>query len=229
MTYIISTDKGFKLLKELPKEPDYRITEYEFKKKGMWEEYQRDIAQAINDAPFIKNEEVAKSILLDQYSVAHNYSISPYQIDLSGYDVSEPEQIQVSLSIVGGENTPHFKTFVTLTPKAVENKRDGLIVAVRELIKAVAKYKVGPNKDVLFHAESKCFAKVLDTIESIEKSSATDNSAQVESQANAFEDLRKLLWQAENARPEELHGRIEYIKSQFSVARKGEAKQEYYE
>jgi len=49
------------------------------------------------------------------------------------------------------------------------------------------------------------------------------NSAQVESQANAFEDLRKLLWQAENARPEELHGRIEYIKSQFSVARKGEA------
>src|SRR6478736_1900628 len=52
-----------------------------------------------------------------------------------------------------------------------------------------------------------------------------ENSAQVESQANAFEDLRKLLWQAENARPEELHGRIEYIKSQFSVTRKGEAKQ----
>src|SRR6478736_212811 len=113
MTYIISTNKGFKLLKELPKEPDYGITKYEFRKKVMWEEYQRAIAQAIDSAPFIKNDWVINSLFPKLIGFKKDY---PYQVDLSGYNVSEPFN-----EIANPLDSFHTK-FVTLTPKAVENK-----------------------------------------------------------------------------------------------------------
>src|SRR6478736_9718825 len=93
MTYIISTDKGFKLLKELP-EAEYCFTfsksypcdgnnEHSINGYCTCFEQFEIRQQAIDSAPFIKYErtEIFKCVLKKDH---------PYPFDLSGYDVSEP-------------------------------------------------------------------------------------------------------------------------------------------
>ncbi len=87
--------------------------------------------QAIDSAPFIRNEDAVYDILFkpfkgklskDQMSIKPNH---PYQVDLSGYDVSEPFDDCPSIPNCTCRmlSCEHVRTYVTLTPKAVENKQ----------------------------------------------------------------------------------------------------------
>jgi len=182
MTYIISTDKGFKLLKELPEKKNVIsdalneedlvtgllafsnttntigviarwgngfIWNSRYDGKGVNcsfqpkihtyrtltnSEYNQVRQQAIESAPFIKNEEVAKELVLKAASFgqtildkkkAWKYYVkqdTPYQVDLSGYDVSEPEKEEIPCPEGLAEcEVYHYRMVVTLTPKVVEN------------------------------------------------------------------------------------------------------------
>jgi len=129
--YTISTDKGFKLLKELPTKGALCKSDCQSDRYCVdgCSKYDEAYQQAIDSAPFIKNEEVALELFKAACKTYYKSEIyrpvigQPYPIEVSGYDVSEPFNTCPSIPNCTCRmlSCEHVRTYVTLTPKAVEN------------------------------------------------------------------------------------------------------------
>jgi len=126
-TYIVFvSETEAKLVTNLPDEPEaYNYTlEQDFYRAC--DDYKLEVNQAINSSPFIKNLEVIEAILYKNggYSTTDLiYSKQPYLVDLSGYVVSEPEEVNVErLPCSDSERAYGHKfynivEYVTISPK----------------------------------------------------------------------------------------------------------------
>ncbi len=124
---IAVSEKEFKLLIELPEEPTERGPKFR-----VWLDWYKIYQQAIDSAPFIRNIEVAwelinKAVLAKSGTVEGITFNHPYKVDLSNYDVSEPncsnECGTLTKTIYRIPST--CKKFVTITPKSSAHSDEG--------------------------------------------------------------------------------------------------------
>ena len=116
--YIVAiSETEFKLVRDLPEEPN---SKYNY----LYTEWVKETQQAISDAPFVKNKEVAAGLIWNGSPFAI-YEGCIRKFDLSDYEVSEPEMyyktptIDWSLVTSNIPTTTYYehRKFVTITKK----------------------------------------------------------------------------------------------------------------